>query len=286
MQFECIADIRGEFLESPVWDDRRSAIFCCDVLGRCIYEVGLEGGIRRKWSFEAKVGSLGLCESGRLIVATGLEIILFDPETGARDRLAVPAEEPPGNRLNDGKVGPDGCFWVGSMDDGPHKMPVGSLYRIDAAGRCDRKASGFYVSNGLAWSHDDRTLFHSDSRGLWIDAYDFDPVAGHIGNRVRLLDLDATAGRPDGAACDTAGFYWSAGISAGVLNRISPQGAICERIGFPVSGPTMPCFCGPDLKTLVVTSHRCGEHPANRSGGLFAARSAVAGVRVGRMKGV
>ena len=82
------------------------------------------------------------------------------------------------------------------------------------------------------------------------------------------------------------GFYWSAGISAGVLNKISPQGVIIERIGFPVSGPTMPCFCGPDLQTLVVTSHRCPGDGTMQSGGVFAARSVVAGVRVGRMKGV
>ncbi len=31
------------------------------------------------------------------------------------------------NRLNDGKVGPDGAFWVGSMDERAPRQATGSL---------------------------------------------------------------------------------------------------------------------------------------------------------------
>jgi len=55
-----------------------------------------------------------------------------------------------------------------------------------------------------------------------------------------------------------------------------------------VPAPTMCCFCGPDLRSLVVTSHRTGavvkqlgQYP--ESGGLFIARAPVAGSPVPRM---
>ena len=66
--------------------------------------------------------------------------------------------------------------------------------------------------------------------------------------------MEEEDGRPDGAACDAEGFYWSAGVSAGVLNRISPTGEIERKVMLPLAAPTMPCFGGPDLKTLYVTS--------------------------------
>ena len=54
------------------------------------------------------------------------------------------------------------------------------------------------VSNGLAFSPDGRTMFHSDSRGPWIDCWDFDPETGAISGRRRFADLDDATGRPDG----------------------------------------------------------------------------------------
>ena len=53
---------------------------------------------------------------------------------------------------------------------------------------------------------------------------------------------------------DADGFYWSAGVTAGCLNRIAIDGAIERKIALPVDAPTMPCFGGPDMRTLFITS--------------------------------
>jgi sugar lactone lactonase YvrE len=166
-------------------------------------------------------------------------------------------------RLNDGKVGPDGAFWVGSMDDRavPVKESLGTLYRVTADGKAEAKVKGVMISNGLAFSPDGRTMFHSDSRAGWLDRWDLDPLTGAISNRTRIADLDDAAGRPDGGATDANGDYWSAGISAQRLNRLAPDGRLLESYPVPVGAPTMPCFGGPDLKTLFVTSLRVGRAP-------------------------
>jgi len=233
------------------------------------------------------IGSVGLGESGILIVAIERALPVFDPETGILAQLADIPDEPASNRLNDGKVGPDGAFWVGSMDDRPQKEEIGSLYRVDGRGRVERViANGCKVSNGLAWSPDGKSLFHTDSRGPWIDRYDFEPSSGALSNRVRIATLNETQGRPDGGACDAEGFYWSSGVSAGRLNRVSRDGEIVESHPVPVPAPTMPCFCGDDLKTLVITSLKPDNADvlasAPQSGSLFSATSPVAGVRVER----
>lgn len=281
LSFTLLADLKCRIGESPVYDERADRLYLVDILARKIHRIQLPGGELRSWPFETEVGSLGLAASGKLVVALRQEVILFDPETEARQSLcAIEAGQP--TRLNDGKVGPDGAFWVGSMDDRPQKEAIGALYRVDPSGAAERKVEGLLISNGLAWTADGEEMFHADSRGPWIDSWRFDRWTGSISERRRFAVLDEAAGRPDGGACDAEGFYWSAGVSAGVLNRFGPDGEIVETFSVPVPAPTMPCFGGPDFRTLFLTSLREGRAPeileaAPASGGVHSAPAPVAG---------
>ena len=192
-------------------------------------------------------------------------------------------DEPPTNRLNDGKVGPDGCFWVGSMDENTPRQKTGALYRVTPKGGIERKAEGYAVSNGLAWSPDGRVMYHSDSTAGIIEAWDFDAHTGGLANHRVLATLTNDDGRPDGAAVDVEGTYWSAGPSAGCVNRFSPSGALLSKLPFPVPGPTMPCFAE---RHLYVTSLREGRSPEALQqhptlGGLFRTDAPVLGAPVG-----
>ncbi|RYC29827.1 SMP-30/gluconolactonase/LRE family protein [Lichenibacterium minor] len=283
LRFRLALDARCTVGESPVWDADAAALLFCDIPNGVIHEWRPGDGAWRSWSFGESVGSFGLCRSGRLVVALRRSVVLFSRHDGLVVPLAdVP--EPESNRLNDGKVGPDGCFWVGGMDDRPDKHPTGSLYRVTPDGVVERKAEGFTVSNGLAWTADGATMVHSDSRARTIDAYAFDAASGRLGGRRRLATLTDAEGRPDGGAFDREGTYWSAGVSAGVLNRFSTAGALLERHPFPVPAPTMPCFAG---DRLYVTSLREGRDPETLErwpalGGIFSARVPGQGVPVGR----
>ena len=166
--FEPLSDLRLTLGESPVWDDRRGCVFLCDIDAGRLLAMNLDGRLAGEWSLGAAVCSLGLGDSGSLVVALAREIIAFDPDTGNRETLAHLADEPDGNRFNDGKIGPDGAFWVGTM--APQRQPTAALYRIDATGRLVRRKAGLRISNGLAWSPDGSRLYHSDSAGCWIEA--------------------------------------------------------------------------------------------------------------------
>jgi sugar lactone lactonase YvrE len=98
-------------------------------------------------------------------------------------------------------------------------------------------------------------MYHSDTVvPSYLQAFDYDLATGGISRQRVVRRLTNEEGRPDGAAMDREGCYWSAGVSAGCVNRISPEGEILARYELPLAAPTMPCFGGPDYKTLFVTS--------------------------------
>lgn len=265
--------------ESPVWDAATERLLWCDIPAGTIHALDIASGKRRLWEFGGPVPSFGLARTGKLVVALRNDIILFDPATGAREQIARIEHEKPDMRLNDGKVGPDGAFWIGSMDADPGNAPAAKLYRVAPNGAVRVIAGGIAISNGLAWNADATLLYHSDSRGsMWLDCWDFDRATGAVSNRRRLRDNDEANGRPDGGACDVEGNYWSAGPSASRINRFSATGELLDWVDVPLKFPTMPCFGGADMKTVFVTSLNSREDGRD---GIVQFRVDAPGVTVG-----
>jgi len=281
---------RGPFRvgESPVWDADNARLYWTDIPAGTIHALDTDTGRRQRWSFDEPVAAFGLCRSGRLVVGLRESVILFEPATGRREVVATLAHAKEGMRLNDGKVGPDGAFWIGSMDATGIGAPAAQLFRVAADGSVRILAEGLATSNGLAWSPDGRRMYHSDSRGemaLW--AWDFDPLSGAADNRRQLSIVNETLGRADGGACDMAGNYWSCAPSQSRINRFSSEGALLDWIDLPARHPTMPCFGGPDLRTLYITSLAGPPGPEQERlfpycGGVMALNMETPGVPVAR----
>lgn len=249
---DCI-DLETRIGEGPVWDADLGVLWFVDILAPAIYRYEPVRGDVTRHDMPDLVTSIGLTTDDRLIVSLRTAVYFFTPATGKLELLATPDVGAPVNRLNDGKVGPDGCFWVGSMHDTRPAQPTGALFRVTPYVEYSYYISALNVANGLAWSPDHRTVCHADARGPFIKTYDFDPLTGETGNPNVIAAPDEAMGSADGAAVDVDGNYWSAGVTAGCLNVFSLKGALLRRIELPMAAPTIPCFGGPDMKTLFVT---------------------------------
>jgi sugar lactone lactonase YvrE len=275
-------DIRCDTGESCTWDARNRRVLFCDIPAGVIHGYGVDNGAKQTWKFPELVASFGLCHSGRWVVAFRSRVVLFDPQTEILTDLTAPLDQPVTVRLNDGKVGPDGCFWVGGRDESPAKTAEAPLWRIAPDGTAERKADGYMTANGLAWSPDGTKMFHTDSRQAFIDLWDFDAATGAIANRTRIAVLTDAEGRPDGGATDIEGNYWSAGTSAACLNRFSPTGVLLDKVFLPVPGPSMPCFADGWIYVTTLRGGRSAEMLAANPtmGGLFRFRASVDGAPV------
>lgn len=283
MDITCLLDSQAGLGESPVWSAAEQALYWVDIISPCLHRFDPTTSDRRTWKMPSPIGCAALASDGGLLVALRDGIFHFNQSTEALRLIAHPEPSIAGNRYNDGKVAPDGRFFVGTMDEATLSRRTGALYRLDPDGSTQRVRDNLIVSNGLAWSADGTKMFHSDSKGQEI--YRFDYHNGTLSNPTLIATPDEVDGRPDGAATDLAGIYWSAGISAGALNGYSESGARLHQIPLPCAAPTMPCFGGADMRTLFVTSARHKVSPERLrdfplSGGLFALRMDTPGVPI------
>lgn len=291
---QMVLDSRLIVGESPVWDDRRGRLVWVDIIGRCIHALDPASGAHRRWDTPGRVTSIGLREDGGAIVGLERDIALWDWQ-GEFQRLCEIEPDRPGNRLNEGVVGPDGAFWIGTMqnnianDDSPveQTQDAGRLYRYGPDGVLSRVSEDvFGITNTFVWPTPE-TLVTADTTKNALYAYDVAPGTGQLSGRRTILE-GFGRGLPDGSCLDAEGHIWTARVVEGAcLTRMTPAGELRDIIELPCSWPTSCAFGGPELDTLYVTSARftmSDEHLAAnpQEGGLFAVKPGVRGFKADR----
>lgn len=282
--FRCRVELEMRLGESPVWSAADQALFFVDIKGRELHRYTPALGEVETQGLDEETGCIGLAEAGGFIAGTRSGLWRLNPQGGRLARLAANPEPVISSRFNDGRVDPAGRFLAGTLDE-PKAGGQANLYRYDERGLAVL-ASGLLTSNGLAFSPDGRTLYHSDTPRFVVWRYDYDPASGEAENRSVFIQLDpagADRGRPDGAAVDSEGCYWTALYEGARVHRYDPDGRLISSHSVPARRPTMPAFGGPDLKTLYLTTARDGGLPGEleafpQSGGLFALELDVAGL--------
>ncbi len=285
--------------ESPFWHPLEQRLYWVDIPGKRVARVAVDGlqaqGAVEYWPLDEEPGCIAPVQGGGLVLALRSGIHLARTWGGPLQLLAAAPYDTRRQRFNDGKCDPQGRFWAGSLYE-PKDQTLGALYMLDGHG-LHAMQGGVTTANGLAWSPDGRTAYWADTAAHQVRAFDVDPASGQLSGLRVFQQMppkpagwawgSATpyGGRPDGAAVDAEGCYWSAQYEGGRLLRLSPKGEVLAEVPVPVMCPTMPCFGGPDLKTLFVTTARHGRSEAELaqypdSGCVFAMRLAVAGLPV------
>ena len=260
---EIAFDARNVVGESAVWDDRSGTLYWVDIVGHRIHALTPESGDHRSWPTPGMVTSIGLRQDGGAVVGLQRTVALWDFDEDFRTLVEVEPDRPD-NRLNEGVVGPDGAFWVGTMqnnvnpDGSPRDVTnaEGRLYRVTARGSVFPLSDDrFGITNTLAWPADDR-LITADTMENALYAYDYDAATGRLLNRQTILK-DFDRGLPDGSCMDAVGYVWNCRVVGGAcLARLTPDGTVDRIVELPCTWPTSCAFGGPDLATLYVTSAR------------------------------
>lgn len=281
--WEVITDVRAVLGEGPVWDVRNGHLYWVDIEGQCFYEYEPAEGALRVHEAGQRIGAVVPCQSGGFLAAMEHGLYLYDAQSGIWSEWKDTERERTDNRFNDGKCDARGRLWAGTMSlHGQERQ--GSLYRFDANGSANLMETGIGISNGLAWSLDNKLFYYIDSNARCVAAYDYDVSQGSISGRRVVLEIPQEAGSPDGMSIDSEGMLWIAHWGGYKVARIHPEtGKILQELRLPAPLVTSCCFGGPELDELYITTARVGlsdevlrEYPL--SGALFKVKPGVKGL--------
>jgi sugar lactone lactonase YvrE len=281
-EFTCVLDCRATLGECPVWSTEEQALYFVDIKAPALLRFDPESGDLRAMPMPEHIGSFALMRSGGFLAAMRSGIFRLDRDGNVVAKLADNPEAHT-SRFNDGRCDPHGRFYVGTMDE--TRKGLSALYRF-ADGELVKIQGGVMTSNGLAFSPDGSFMYHSDSPRFTAYRYPYEALTGVLGERQTFATLDSASldqGRPDGAAVDSEGSYWSALYSGARVRHYADDGRLLAEYPVPAKNATMVAFGGPDLRTLYVTTARDGMTPAELerwplSGGVFSMRVEVPGL--------
>ena len=253
-------DIVGE---SIVWDDRNNRCFWVDLIGRKLQCLEFDSQAHIVWPMPDFATSVGLRDDGGLIVALRHDLHFWEPGAALRP-LAVIEPGQASQRLNEGAVGPDGHYWVGSMDNNVSdtnlpmdmKPHTGRLYRVGADGVVQQVSDDpVGMPNTMIWTDTGRFIT-GDTLTNQLFSYELNADTGQLGAR-RIINDGFARGVPDGSCIDSEGYFWNTRVvGGGCVVRFDPEGRIDRVVDLPVSWPTSCTFGGADRDILLVTSAR------------------------------
>jgi D-xylonolactonase len=260
------------FCEAPRIDED-GAVWFSDLTGGGMYSVQ-NGVVRTRLADRLWIGGATLDRDGAFVCAGKGGLVLVDTQGIARPLLTEIAGEPI-IAVNDIEADEQGGLFGGTIDFGAvferKEQPSGGrFFHLATDGTLTLLRDDVIASNGIGFSPDGTTLYHSESHvGLW--AWRRDSTGMPVERRL-LAPLDDC----DGLAVDGAGDVWVAFWRQAELVRFHPDGTVAQRIALDVPHTVSLAFGGDDRRDLYVTT---GAGPdAKDAGGVIRLRVETPGL--------
>ena len=271
--------------EGPLYDEQKGLLYTVDIRGKAVIRINLATGKQTVTAYPQEIGCIALTASGALLAGM-TDGIYYLREDGTVDAFLIP-EKLAGRRFNDGKVGPDGHYYIGTISTAAEADAA--FYRVSPAGEMEQLLYPVGNSNGLAWNREATLLYYCDTRSHQIDVFDFDCEKHTLANRRCVIQIPGEMGSPDGMTIDENGHLWVALWGGHGLLHIDPQKqTIVEKLTFPAKNVTCCTFVGETLSDLAVTSAAFGTDTAAnpREGNTFLIRPGVRGLPTNRFRDI
>ncbi|KAK3895110.1 hypothetical protein Pcinc_001156, partial [Petrolisthes cinctipes] len=220
--------------EGPHWIQQQQALVFVDAfdmkLRRYFVDSGRhqvlhidDGGIHKTVTFVIPVEG----DDEKLVVGLGNTVSVVHwspshPDTHTTKPMAT-LHTTTDDHFNDAKCDPQGRLWPGTM------TPLGkegqllefnnsSLFKLTSDLTCTTQVKKVTISNGMAWSNDNKYFYYIDSPAKAVYQYDYEATAGAISNQRVLVDYEAAGLKdqvPDGMTIDVEGNLWVACFGGG-----------------------------------------------------------------------
>ena len=249
------AESANELGEGAISHPARESLLWFDILRRRLCERAFSGGVTREHELGVMATAAALVDWRRILVATEVDLRLFDLDAGTAQPVCPFLAGDPHLRSNDGRVHPSGAFWISSMGKQAERQ-AGAIWWF-RAGKLKLLFDKITIPNAICFAPGGGTAYFSDSdKGtIWRVAVDRE-TGMPAGDPVVFKQFASDEGSPDGAVVDADGHIWTAAWGASAVLALNPDGTRFDSCHLPVSQPTCPAFFGAAFDELVVTSAR------------------------------
>jgi sugar lactone lactonase YvrE len=269
--------------EGPHWDARTQLLYWVDIQEHRLHAFDPQTGEQQAFHIGQYVSAVVARASGGLLLAVQHGFAHFDRDSGQLHMLTLVEPAIADKRFNDGKCDPAGRFWAGTYSLSG-KSNTGSVYCLDVDRQLRRMITHVTISNGMAWSRDQTTLYYIDTPTRTVAAFDYEISTAAIANRRIVINIPPDSGWPDGMTIDAEDKLWIAHWGGSYITRWDPaRGTPLECIPLPAANVTSCCFGGPNFDQLYITTARHGlnkrelaTQPA--AGSIFRIRPEVGGL--------
>ena len=268
-------------VEGPTWIKDKGLLFS-DVIKGGVYLLDDSNNISTIVAHRRGIGGIAVHEKNGLVV--GGRNISYKSFTGNKTTTLLSNDVTEvALGFNDLTTDSKGRVYVGSVAFkvfSDEEMIPGHLHVIDVDGSVRTISDGVMLSNGLGFSPDGKTLYHSDARDAVVRQYAVSPD-GDVSDWKPFVKTNN--GHPDGLAVAEDGSVWIAMAYGARVDVFESNGALRASLPVPLPMVTSVCFGGPDLKDLyVVTGSRGG--PSDSCGTIFRTRLDVPGLPISDAK--
>ncbi|XP_049949061.1 regucalcin-like [Schistocerca serialis cubense] len=258
--------------EGPHWDADKKVLYFVDIGGNRVHKYDPATRTLKSLTLEGVHFIIPVKgKADKFVINMGRNVVLMtwdgvSSEPAALEVIATVQDEDGSrdNKINDAKVDAAGTLWAGTLgpivnnEITPEK---GILFNLAKDRSTKTHVTKISISNGFAWSPDNKTMYYIDSATGKIDAFDFDITESKIGNRRTVFNFkeNGVEGLPDGQTIDTDGNLWVACFGGKQVIQVDPRrGKLLRRVEIPALNVTSVAWGGAGLDELFVTTGSIG----------------------------
>ncbi len=247
---ETLTNAACRLAEGPIFVEAENAVYFVDIMAGELHRYDLGSGAHEVVWSGPMIGGFTVQEDGALLLFMDKGAIM-SWKKGVETNFYHCLPDELDTRFNDVAADPMGRVFCGTMGT---KKRDGRLYRLDLDMSIHPVLEGVGCSNGIGFSPDRKTMYHTDSSHRTIYSFDYQEATGEISNRQDFFVLPDPIGVPDGMTVDVNGEIWSGIWDGGCLLHISAEGKELERIEVEARKVSCATFGGPNYATLFLTT--------------------------------
>ena len=242
--------------EGPIWNEREGLLYFVNGIENEICTYDPERDILKAYPQEIGVAAIAFSKDGRMLITRRDGALFLDLSTGKTSPMYDESIQI--KYANDAKVGPDGCFYVGTQSEfrlGISDKIDGKLYRITPEGEVTILLDGLILANGMDWSPDERFFYLADTGAKKVREYEFEKQTGDV----TLTGREVHVSGADGLTVDQDGTIFVASWGKSCIVSIDPEAMqIKETIPLSTKAPASCAFFGKEMNQLVITTATLG----------------------------